>query len=456
MMVLKRFLLLGSVSLLLGACAHTGETGKDSEKNADTQPVAQKSALKKPTTFRRQQKPSGSSKREPVATPPNFWEQLRADFALPELSNSRVTYYEKQFSRHPDYVTRVFDRARWFLPHIYQQSKARGFPAEVALLPAVESAFKPDALSFSKASGLWQFIGSTASIYDLDRNQWYDARRDPVLATEAAMTFLGELEQRFDGDWFHAFAGYNAGGTTIERAIKRNRKSNKGTDFVDLKLRRETTDYVPKLIAWRNIVRDPKRYGITLPSMPLDTQFAQIDTGTQTNIRLLAKLIGVDNKTMQFLNRAYHRGITPPQGPHLVTIPADKTALTQTKLASLSKRDHMYWASHQVRKGDVLGKIAKNYGVSVASIRSANKIRGNLIHPGNQLLIPMTQPLKSVTKAPSPSKKKVTHRVRRGETLWEIARQYSVKVAQLSNWNRSIKGSRIKPGQRLVVFPGRS
>ncbi len=456
MMVLKRFFLLGSVSLLLGACAHTGEPGKNSDKKVNAQPIAQKAASKKLDAFQQRPKPSIASQRELVATPPDFWTQLRTDFALPELNNDRVTYYEKRFSRHPDYVKRVFDRARWFLPHIYQQTKARGFPAEVALLPAVESAFKPDALSFSKASGLWQFIGSTATIYQLDRNQWYDARRDPVLATEAAMTFLGELEQRFDGDWFHAFAGYNAGGTTIERAIKRNRKNNKGTDFVDLKLRTETTDYVPKLIAWRNIVRDPQRYGITLPSMPLDTQFAQIDTGTQTNIRLLAKLIDVDDKTLQFLNRAYHRGITPPQGPHLITVPADKAALTRTKLASLSKHDHMYWASYQIKKGDVLGKIAKTHGVSVASIRDTNKIRGNLIHPGNQLLIPMNQPLNTAAKAPSPSTKKVTHRVRRGETLWEIARQYSVKVAQLSNWNRSIKGSRIKPGQRLVVFPGRS
>jgi len=381
----------------------------------------------------------------------DLWQQLRQGFDLPDLDNDRVAYYEKFFTRNPEHFYLMVDRAQWFLPYILAEVEKRGYPSEIALLPAVESAYITAAKSSSSASGLWQFIPGTGKLYHLKQDWWYDGRRDPMLSTQAALKFLGELEQRFDGDWFHAIAGYNAGGWTLEKAIKSNAGKGKATHFNDLALRRETQNYVPKLIAYRNIFLNPEKYGLTLPALGNAQQFARLNAGSQIDVGLFAQKSGIDDQTMRFLNSAYLRNITPPGGPHVLYVPVTALDKATTTLAGLSKNDRMRWAHYRVKQGDALGRIASQHGVSVNTLKQSNQLSSNLIHPGDILLIPMISG-RTLARAPQTSNGKLTHQVRQGDTLWDIAQRYGVNVAQISKWNQISQSVTLRLGQKLTIY----
>ena len=452
---MSRLILLFSTLLLLAGCASAPE------KQQAGAPVSKSHSELRPADPGFERSFAGIKLSKPVpwqsstnTVQDDLWTRLRLGFDLPELDNKRVAYYEKLFTRQPEHFYTMLDRAQWFLPYILTEVEKRGFPTELALLPAVESTFITDARSRSAASGLWQFIPSTGRLYSLDQNWWYDARRDPVLSTQAALQFLGELEQRFDGDWFHAIAAYNAGGGTLERAIRRNSKKGKSTHFNDLSLRRETQNYVPKLIAFRNIFLTPENYGLQLPPLNMDMRMARLDAGSQIDIALFAQKAGIDMKTMRFLNSAYRRNVTPPNGPHFIYLPMSTLQQAQNTLASLSANDRMRWTHYRVVKGDVLGRIASQHGVSVASIQQSNQLRSNLIHPGDILLIPVIGSRTQLARSgPSSTNGKVTYHVRKGDTLWNIARRYGVKVAQLSEWNQIKQTHTLRLGQKLTIYP---
>jgi len=389
----------------------------------------------------------------------DLWARLRQGFDLPELDDKRVHYYEKRFSHNPKSFTNMLERASWFLPYILTEVEKRGYPTELALLPAVESGYITDAKSRTGASGLWQFIPSTGRLYGLNESWWYDGRRDPVRSTQAALDFLGELDARFDGSWFHAIAGYNAGGGTIEQAVRKAKKKHKSTDYIDLTLRKETKDYVPKLIAFRNIFRNPEKFGLTLPPLGTAQRFASLDAGSQIDLMLFAQKAGIDPRTMRFLNSAYRRDVTPPEGPHIIYLPVRNFKQAKITLSKLSRKNRLRWAHHRVQKGDSLGRIARQYKVSVASIQQSNKLKSNLIHPGDILLIPVTGSAQIVAsntvsmRQKGNSDEKLMHHVRKGDTLWGIAKRYGVKITDISKWNKISQTQSLKLGQKLTIYP---
>lgn len=397
----------------------------------------------------------------------DLWAQLRKGFDLPELKSDRVSHYERYFTRRPENFYAMVERSRLFLPYILAEVEKRNFPTELALLPAVESGFITKAKSRSSASGLWQFIPSTGRLYNLKQNSWYDGRRDPVLSTQAALKFLGQLDKRFEGNWFHAIAAYNAGGRTLELAIEKAARKGRSTDFIDLPLRRETRDYVPKLIAFRNVFLNPEKFGLKLPKLNTRKQFASLDAGSQIDLNLFMSLTDIDRGTFRVLNSAYYRNVTPPEGPHWLHVPIDKYDNAKIKLAELSTKDRLRWTQYLVKKGDVLGNIAKRYDVSVAGIMQSNKLKSNTIHPGKVLLIPASAVRNALVggaaparlavvknnKAPTSSgNSKFTHRVRSGDTLWDIAQRYGVKVAQISQWNQLNHANTLQLGQELTIY----
>lgn len=452
---MTRLLFTLTALLMLAGCAsvpdnHEGEQPTQ-EKFQSTNPPTKTSKGKFASILLRD--PAAMRRTTRSRTGDDLWERLRLGFDLPELDSKRVAYYEKRFTQNPEHFYIMLDRAQWFLPYILSEVEKRGYPTEIALLPAVESAYITDAKSRSSASGLWQFIPSTGKLYNLQQTWWYDGRRDPVLSTQAALQFLGELEQRFDGNWFHAIAAYNAGGGTLERAIERNANQSRSTHFNDLKLRRETRDYVPKLIAFRNIFLKPENYGLNMPPLGNDMQIARLDAGSQIDTMLFAQKAGIDPQIMRFLNSAYRRNVTPPGGPHVLYLPMSSLEKASNALASLSRNDRMRWAHYRVQKGDVLGRIANHHGVSVASIKQSNKLRSNLIHPGDILLIPVIHGRTTVANVSRPSSSgKFTYQVQKGDTLWKIAQRYGVKVAQLSQWNQIEQSNTLRLGQKLTIY----
>lgn len=421
--------------LFLSGCAGLGGQGSSSKKSTPSKastPANQASAIEQ-------------------TDEDDLWQALRSGFKLPPLETKRVAYYEHRFSRHPQHFYAMLERAKWFLPYILSEIQARDFPTELALIPAVESNFITSATSPSNAAGLWQFIGSTGKLYNLKQDWWFDGRRDPYYSTQAALTFFGELEKRFDGNWFHAIAAYNAGGQTIKRAIAKRAKYGKSTHFNHLKLRKETKDYVPKLIAFRNIFSNPEKYGLTLPKLSTQPALARVNKGTQIDIMAFAQASQIDLSTLQFLNSAYRRNTTPPSGPHHLYVPIDKLAFAQQQLADLpkvkrTKPDNANWVTYRVKRGDVLGSIAKKHRVSVSTIKQSNQLSSNLIHPGKLLNIP------ALDSAAISRSKSLTYKIRRGDTLWHIAKRYGVKVTQLSKWNKISQSKTLQPGEKLMIY----
>ena len=403
----------------------------------------------------------------------DLWERIRAGYGLQALDSPYVARHEKWFANNPAYMERMVARAQLYLFYIVEAVEKRGFPAEIALLPAIESAFKPHAYSRARAAGLWQFIPSTGRHYGLERNWWYDGRRDVIKATNAALDYLEKLNKDFDGDWHLALAAYNAGETRVMRARRDNRKRGKPTGYQHLRqLKPETRNYVPKLLAMANIVADPAKYGLELATIPNEPHFTVVDIGSQIDLGVLAKQAKVPIGDLYDINPGFKRWATAPKGPFHLLVPLDNEEAILAALESLPIEQRVRWKRHKVRRGDTLSHIARRYGVSVTAVKKSNGIRGTRIRAGQNLMIPVssrkistrvanvTKPVKRTRKpaAPPPGRVVVVHKVKSGDTLWSIARQYDVYISQLTRWNLISRRSILRLGQQLKIWvePGRA
>ncbi|HJY39563.1 MAG TPA: LysM peptidoglycan-binding domain-containing protein [Steroidobacteraceae bacterium] len=399
-----------------------------------------------------------------VSTSPavgDLFERIRSGFIIEDVDHDAIDREERWFASHPTYLDRTFKRGERYLYHIVNQIEARKMPLELALLPVVESAFNPVAYSRARASGLWQFIPGTGRRYDLKQNWYYDGRRDVIAATDAALDYLQFLAEEFDGDWLLAVAAYNCGEANIARAVARNRKAGKPTDFFSLKLPRETRAYVPKLLAMRRIVNDPAAHGLEFAPIPNEPYFSQIDVAGQIDLHVAAELAELAPEELLALNPAFNHWVTDPDGPHLLLVPVDREVKFTEAIAGLPPEKRVRVVYHHVRKGDTLGGIADKYGVSIAAIKTANKIRGTLIRPGQDLLITaaptgMAAPGSTRTAsldAPTPRNTSDKHIVRRGDTLWSIARSHGVTMESIVSSNGLSNNDTLAVGQVLSI-PG--
>ena len=319
----------------------------------------------------------------------DLFERMRAGFALPAVEDLSVQREIAWYAAHSAYLDRTFDRGRRYLHHIVLQLEERNMPGELALLPVVESAFDPFARSPCLASGLWQFIPSTGRRYGLGESWWLDGRRDVLAATRAALDHLEELHEEFDGDWLLALAAYNAGAGNVRRAVERNERSGRPTDFFHLDLRPETRAYVPKLLAIARVAADPERFGIVFPAIPNAPYFERVDVGGQVDLGLVANLAAVPLEELRALNPQYKRWATAPGGPHVLLVPALAKRRFHEALATLPPSKRLRFVRHRVQRGDTLFSIASRYGVSLEALRETNRVRGSLIHPRQELLVPL-------------------------------------------------------------------
>lgn len=396
-----------------------------------------------------------------------LWARLRSGYAMAELDSPLVAKHERWYSSNPEYMERMVKRARLYLYYIVDEVEKRDLPMEIALLPAIESAFKPHAYSRARAAGLWQFIPSTGKHFGLERTWWYDGRRDVVKATQAALDYLEELNKAFDGDWHLALAAYNAGERRVKNAIEYNRRRGRPTDYKNLRtLKPETLNYVPKLLAVSKIIANPESYDITLASIPNEPYFSRIEIGSQIDLGVAARMANVSLGDLYDINPAFKRRATTPNGPHHLLVPAERRDIILSALNNLPKKDRVHWQRHYVRFGDALSTIARRYGVSVRSIQRANGLRGTRIRAGHNLLIPVsakrltayhgnvTKPVKRRVRRIAPPKNgvKLVHQVRRGDTLWGIATRYNVYIYEVTGWNGLRRRALLRPGQKITIW----
>ena len=400
----------------------------------------------------------------PLEAPPQDLQSRMVDgFSLPVPADERVTQELNWYRSHQGYIDRIQERAEPYLYFILQEIDKRGMPSEIALLPAVESAFQPFAYSPGRAAGMWQFIPSTGRLFGLKQNWWYDGRRDVVASTRAALDYLLALSKQFNGDWELALAAYNSGAGTVRSAIRRNEKKGKPTDFWSLDLPDETNAYVPRLLALAEVFRDPQTNGVTLKSFPDEPYFTTVEIESQLDLALAAEMAELPIQDLYLLNSGFNRWATDPDGPHQLNLPMDKAESFQSKLEEMPPEQRLTWKRYQIKSGDSLDLIARHYGTTTQLLRQVNKLNGNTIRAGKHLLIPVSsKDFQHYVYSAEQRKASIQNRQRKGskqeylvkpgDSLWSIAKAHQVNYKQLATWNGMAPGDPLKTGQKLVIW----
>lgn len=388
----------------------------------------------------------------------NLWQRIRNGFAMQDLDSHLIAKHEKWYSARPEYMTRMTERSQRYLFYITEEVEMRGMPSEIALLPMIESAFNPGAYSVGKASGIWQFIPSTGKHFGMQQNWWHDERRDIISATNGALDYLQKLHNQF-GDWQLALAAYNWGEGAVARAQMRNRKLGKPTDYASLKLPPETQNYVPKLLAIKNIVSHPEQFGIALTDIPNQPYFGAVVTSRRIDVKLAAELADISLEEFVALNPSHNRPVIL-QDNSVLLLPIDKVELFKNNLETTNQR-LVSWQPYQTKRGENFDHLAPRFGLSANQLRSINGLSSRAkISNGQTLLVPDLEndPEENdfaafnthLVSIDEPLSSRVfKHTVRKGETLKTIAKRYRVSPGKLAEWNSGLK--KIKVGQRITI-----
>lgn len=394
----------------------------------------------------------------------DLFDRMRAGFALPEVDRPAVNEQLTWFVENPDFVQHSFESAELYLYHIVTQLEARHMPLELALLPVIESAYQPYALSRTHALGLWQFMAGTANRFGLKQNWWYDGRRDVIESTRAALDYLQSLNQEFKGDWLLAIAAYNCGEMAVERAIQANQARGLPTDFWDLRLPAETRAYVPKLLAMTRLVKNPEVFGLSLSGIPNHPYFARVATGGQIDLRVAAEIAGVSPDVIYELNPAFHRWATDPSGPNYLLVPTEAAPVFQANLAQLNPDERMGVKLYKVRHGDTMYRIARHFGTRPEVIRELNDLPSGAVVVGSELRVPSNvrelppQVLRAAALVDARERRILRPRVRvvvrRGDSLWAIARRHGMNPRTLAMINGMQLSDPLRAGQHLRLTSG--
>ena len=399
----------------------------------------------------------------PPMPPGNLWERIRKGFAMPDLETKLAENRTRWYASQGEYIDRMAQRSQRYLFHIVEEIERRGMPTELALLPFVESAFQPEAISSAKAAGLWQFIPSTGKNYELAQNMWHDERRDVIESTRAALDYLQKLHDMFN-DWHLALAAYNWGEGAVSRAIEKNRRARKPTGYTSLKMPQETAYYVPKLQAIKNIVSEPERYGVALPRIDDTPYFVAVHKTRDIDVDTAARLAEMEPAEFRALNPAFNRPVIVGASDTKLLLPADKADRFHANLAAWEATGQPLasWTTYKMQPSDTLAAVAKRVGIGEQQLREANRVPPRYrLAPGSTILIPRDETMEDDIPVASldahfalvpehANLRKVTYRVRRGDTLHGVARRWGVDEKDIIVWNH-LTAPTLFAGQRLEL-----
>ncbi|CAI8829857.1 LysM peptidoglycan-binding domain-containing protein [Methylocaldum szegediense] len=485
-------------ALSLSACTHHAGKPKNDNSLTDNLQPASTAASKKSRVFhiskstsrwfkKKNKSAAGGSRTggKKLAEYDSLWDRLFDSYSLPPVEHEDIDRELEWFINHPGYVDRVQKRAEPFLYSIVKQFEKHNVPGELALLPVIESAFQPDAVSPAKAAGLWQFIPSTGRIYGLKQSRSYDGRRDVYASTRAAIKYLKKLHSDFNGDWLLAIAAYNCGEGAVARAIQKNEARNKPTDFWSLDLPEETRVYVPRLLAVAKLFAEAEQYGIDLHHIPNEALFKPVKIDTKVDLALAADAADISLDKLYELNPGFKHRYADVEGSYRLFIPADKKIsefkqelerLAQQSQSPnqgrpsiadelIAARDSKVTGTYSRRvdenrkllKGKSSNSAEKGGGRRRVAV-AASKPNGKVVSANGKIVSKIRSEnsvaLASASRKPAASLgKQSTYTVQAGDTLWSIAKKNSVDVEQLAKWNGlSVKNGVVKAGQTLVLW----
>ena len=398
-----------------------------------------------------------------TATPADLWERIRRGYAMPNLESNLVRDREQWYSTRPDYIFRMTERSRKYLFHIVEELERRNMPTELALLPFVESAFNPQAVSSAKAAGMWQFMPATGKSFELKQNVFRDDRRDVLASTRAALDYLQKLYGMF-GDWHLALAAYNWGEGSVGRAIAKNQRLGLPTGYSDLGMPQETQYYVPKLQAIKNIVGQPENFGAQLPDIGNHPYFKIVSIANDIDVAMAVKLSGVPIDDFKLLNPSINKPIIMAAGTPQILLPWDNADVFEKNLQDLKGPRLASWTVWVAPSTVRITEAAKQVGMSELQLRQVNNIpAGMLIKAGSTLLVPRAANSHKdvsesvadrgqVTLTPEMISVRKSIRAGKADTVATLAKRFNVSPANLAQWNKVAANAKFKPGQALVIF----
>ena len=395
--------------------------------------------------------------------PKELWDRIRRGFAMPDLQDTLVTDREQWYSSRPDYIQRMTERSSKYLFHIVEELERRQMPTELALLPFIESAFNPQAVSSAKAAGMWQFMPATGKYFDLKQNAFRDDRRDVLASTRAALDYLQKLHGMF-GDWHLALAAYNWGEGSVGRAIARNKKAGLGTGYLDLNMPAETRLYVPKLQAVKNIVANPQDFRTELPLIANHPYFQQVQLSRDIDVALAARMADVRIEDFKALNPSAHRPVIIAAGTPLILLPWDNALVFQRNFDAHSQGQFASWTAWTAPSTMNVADVARRVGMSENDLRAVNNIPPRmLVKVGSTLLVPRSAKMETdvashladnaqMSLAPEIVTRRTTVKARKGETVTSLAKRYGLSAAHVAEWNSTGVATAFKMGQQVVLF----
>ena len=395
--------------------------------------------------------------------PKELWDRIRLGFAMPDLQNELVTGQEQWYASRPDYIQRMTERSRKYLFHIVEELERRQMPTELALLPFIESAFNPQAVSSAKAAGMWQFMPATGKYFALKQNVFRDDRRDVLASTRAALDYLQKLYGMF-GDWHLALAAYNWGEGSVSRAIAKNQKAGLGTRYDDLNMPAETRLYVPKLQAVKNIVANPQAFSSELPLIENHPYFQQVQITRDIDVALAARLADVHIDDFKALNPSARRPVILAAGTPQILLPWDNALVFQRNFDAFTQGQYASWTAWTAPSTMNPTEAARHTGMNEADLRSMNSIPPRmLIKAGSTLLVPRTALMGNdvsshvadnaqVSLSPEIVTRRTTVKARKGESVASIAKRYGLSASSVADWNSVGAQAGFKPGHQVVVY----
>jgi membrane-bound lytic murein transglycosylase D len=380
---LCRLLTIVMVASVLSACATTGEDWSDSNSNKQTAKNGKYSKSGKAPRVNIDKDSVGA-----LDAPYNdLWDRIRDGFELEDSNSPLVIKHVRYYSSRPDYVDRMMSRSSRYLFYIVEEVERRKMPMELALLPFIESAFNPEAFSRAKASGMWQFMPATGKDFKLTQNIFRDERRDVIQSTDAALDYLQRLYKMF-GDWELALAAYNWGEGNVSKAIKRNQAKKLPTDYASLKMPDETRNYVPKLLAIKNIVTNPKSYGLTLPTLENHPYFVIVTTEKDIDVDLAAEFARMTVEEFKAMNPSFNKPVILGASEPQILLPFGRAESFQENLLQYTGRLSS-WTAIRVANRETVDQLATRLDVDANQVRQINNIpKGMRIKAGSTVLIP--------------------------------------------------------------------
>ncbi|MBC7620755.1 MAG: transglycosylase SLT domain-containing protein [Candidatus Saccharibacteria bacterium] len=398
-----------------------------------------------------------------LSPPVDLWDRIRRGFAMPDLQSDLVKDREQWYTSRPDYIYRMTERSKKYLFHIVEELELRNMPTELALLPFIESAYNPQAVSSAKAAGMWQFMPATGKYFELKQNAFRDDRRDVLASTRAALDYLQKLYGMF-GDWHLALAAYNWGEGSVGRAIAKNQRLGQPATYSGLNMPMETRFYVPKLQAIKNIVAQPELFKSTLPLIENHPYFQSVTIERDIDVALAAKLADVPLDDFKALNPSVNRPVILAAGTPQILLPWDNAEVFLNNLQAYSGGRLASWtvwiAPTTMRPSDA----AKRVGMTEAELRSVNAVPARVvIRAGSTLLVPRAANVQDdvagkvadngqLTLAPEVVSRRSIIKAGKGETVATIARARGLPAAQVAQWNKVAANASFKPGQPIILI----